>query len=151
MIKDELNLMKTNAKKLPLDLKVLAVISFLAFVFTLLSHNLLPKTAYKAIIPITGWSPGYDYNFFFILILVLLVRPDYNKQVRMMRYFIIGLFLLVVVANTVEWFDIAPEEFTDPNPYLRYSKWQPLYAIVLPIVWIVINSVMLVVKEKGKD
>ena len=151
MIKDDLTQIKTNSKKLPLDLKALIVISFLAFVFTLISHSLLPKTAYKAIIPITGWSPGYEYSNFFIIILLFLVRPDYNKTIRLLRYLILGSFLLVAISNTEEWLAISPEDFTNPNPYLRYSKWQPFYAIVLPIVWIVINSVMLVVERKGKE
>ena len=148
MIKDDLARIKTNCKKLPLDLKVLVVISFLAFVFTLLSHSLLPKTIYKDIIPITGWSPGYEYCNFFIVILMFLVSPDYKRSIRLLRYLIIGSFVLVAISNTTEWFAISPEDFTNPNPYLRYSKWQPFYAIVLPIVWIVINSVMLVMERK---
>ena len=144
---------KTNLEILPVDLKITAMISIICYSFTLFHRIFLPKTIYEEIIPYTGWSPGGEYGFIPIFILIGLlstVNDKFRRHIRISRVLIIGTFLLHLSSGIFDWLEEAPEMYNDPNPYLRYAPLRPIYSILIPIIWISINSMMLLRERKLK-
>jgi hypothetical protein len=43
-----------------------------------------------------------------------------------------------------DWLSITPEDYTNPNPYLRYDTLTPIYTIITPSFWVVVMLTALV-------
>ncbi|WP_325201450.1 hypothetical protein [Flavobacterium sp.] len=135
--------LKTKIGLLPTDLKWLFWFSVYLFSFCTLLLLFVREQLYEQIVPYTGWSPGTIY-FFFIIMLIGMPKTslEMNKDkhmsllnVRRSIVFLLGFYLIIGI---YDWFDSTPEFYNHSNPYLRYDPLRPFFAILLPLLWILI-------------
>ena len=143
IITDYLRKLNTKIRLLPIDLKWLFWFSITLFSICAYSLIFSSEKLYEEIIPYTGWSP--DFVYFIIAIIILnktSLEANQNNlenfiNIRRKVVFLLGIYL---IKGIYEWFDSTPEYYTHTNPYLRYETLRPIYAIFLPLFWILING-----------
>ncbi len=130
----------TSLKNNPLDIKLLllfSIIMTLASTYIELQAN---KDLYETIIPYTGWSPGY---FFMYIVFIIIWSYTIKNQLRstlLLRSYSIFTFGVHLFRGITDWNSVFPEDYTNPNPYLRYDSLRPIYTIALPLFWILIHT-----------
>jgi len=88
-----------------------------------------PKRIKAALIAYTGWAPSSPYLFAALMAWLLLATGDRR---RVMRLWLVVPLLIGAVFGYVS-FTTRGEDFG--NPYLRVSRWQPVWTMVIPAVW----------------
>jgi hypothetical protein len=140
-ITDYLSELNSKIRLLPTDLKWLFWFSVPLFFICTLPLIFAREQLYEKIIPYTGWSPGLIYGIIAIIAVqkTSLVANENNLvnfiNIRRKVVFLLGIYL---VLGIYDWFRTTPEYYTDTNPYLRYEPLRPIYAIFLPLFWILI-------------
>jgi hypothetical protein len=141
IITDYLSLLNTKIRLLPIDLKLLFWFSVPLFFICTLSLIFTREQLYEEIIPYTGWSPGFVYGIIAIIALKktsLEAKQNNLENFINFRYKVVFLLGIYLILGIYEWFDNTPEYYTHTNPYLRYEPLRPIYAIFLPLFWILI-------------
>jgi hypothetical protein len=140
-ITETVNEVLINIKKNPLDIKLLLLFSIVITFISELIQLDSNQNLFVSIIPFTGWSPGREYKMiFFFIILYSYIFRNHQKRLLILRgicTFYIGLSLYDGVSD---WNTILPEDYTNPNPYLRNDSLRPIYTICLPLIWLLIIS-----------
>lgn len=104
--------------------------------FYLFERTLLPQGIREQIIPITGWSPFRDYPMLFFFVMMSLGINSRPLLIRRWQFIPVALLVVSIYHGYVSmtlWNGVEHS-----NPYLRISEWRPLYAIILPSLWILI-------------
>lgn len=132
-------------KKVPFDIILfhLFAVAITAFSFYLdLDRN---KELRTALIPYTGWGFGNRYMFpvFFIPIGLFSFNTKWSTTLLIVRGFIILEMLMECYNGFEDWRSVTPEDYTNPNPYLRYDTLTPIYTMAMPLFWIVVVAVAL--------
>jgi hypothetical protein len=135
--RNNLSEMKTKFRLLPTDLKWLFWFSVSMFFTCTLSMIFAHEQLYEKIIPYTGWCPQNMYLFLAFFVGLAKTQSSLLNFVRI-RYKIVLLLGIYLVLGIYDWFDKTPEYYTHTNPYLRYEPLRPIYAIFLPLFWILI-------------
>jgi hypothetical protein len=135
----------TAIKKLPLDIIAFYLFAIAISVFSfylLLDFN---KELKASLMPYTGWGFGNGYLFMILAISVSLFsyRVSVARTLRNLRIFIIIFMLLDIYSGVEEWRQIVPEDYINPNPYLRYDALTPVYTIGVPLFWALLMAGML--------
>jgi hypothetical protein len=141
IITDYLSELNAKIKLLPTDLKWLFWFSVPLFFICTLPLIFAREQLYEKIIPYTGWSPGFIYGIIAIITLQKTsLEANENNLVNFIniRHKVVFLLGIYLVLGIYDWFDTAPEYYTHTNPYLRYELLRPIYAIFLPLFWILI-------------
>jgi len=132
-------------KKLPFDIIAFYLfaiaVSFFSFYLNLDSN----KNLKASLMPYTGWGFGRGYLFLILTISLSLFtyRVSVARTLRNSRIFIIIIMLLNVYEGIEDWRSITPEDYTNPNPYLRYDTLTPVYTIAVPLFWALLMAVTL--------
>jgi len=155
-IKDRLKDLKAKIRLLPIDLKCLFWFSAPLFFLCILSEIFMNEQVYEKILPYTGWSPGFGYGILALITIqnTSLKTNDSNLanfiSIRKKVVYVLGIYL---IKGIYDWFKKAPEFYIETNPYLKYDPLQPVYAIFLPMFWILIIgwSLMMVFFRKKSD
>jgi hypothetical protein len=79
----------------------------------------------------------------FISLSLFTYRANVTRTLRNLRIFIIIFMLLDIYSGVEEWRQIVPEDYTNPNPYLRYDALTPVYSIGVPLFWALLMAGML--------
>lgn len=131
----------TSVKKNPLDIKLLLLFSIVITFISELIQLDSNRDLYQSIIPFTGSQPGrkYDNLIIFIIVFSYHLRDHQNRLliIRGICTFYIGLSLYDGISD---WTTILPEDYTNPNPYLRYDPLRTIYTICLPLILLLIVS-----------
>ena len=104
----------------------------LAQLLLLLSYRFLPETATSltlCVTPFVGWLPAMPYMFALYWALHLRWRPSPFAHLAA-----IGLLALGAAFGAFDFFRHVGRE-TYGNPMLTASAWQPLWTVVLPLLW----------------
>nr|WP_315143856.1 hypothetical protein [uncultured Flavobacterium sp.] len=141
IITDYLSELKAKIRLLPTDLKWLFWFSAPLFFVCTLPLIFAREQLFEEIIPYTGWSPGFIYGVLaFITLQKTSLEPNENNLVNFVyiRYKAIFILGICLILGIYDWFDTTAEYYTHTNPYLRYEPLRPIYAIFLPLFWILI-------------
>jgi hypothetical protein len=132
-------------KRIPYDIVVFFIFCLAITTFSFYLNLEINKELKSSLIPYTGWGFGRGYlsALFFILLGLLSSKSSVNRTLQVVRIFIILLMLLNVYGGVQDWLSVTPEDYTNPNPYLRYDKLTPIYTIATPLFWILIMTVTL--------
>jgi hypothetical protein len=140
-ITDYLSDLNAKIRLLQTDLKWLFWFSVPLFFICTFPTIFAREQLYEKIIPYTGWSPGFIYG---IIAIIAVQKPSLEANennlvnfinIRHKVVFLLGIYL---VLGIYDWIDTAPEYYIHTNPYLRYEPLRPIYAIFLPLFWILI-------------
>jgi len=88
-----------------------------------------PERIKAALIAYTGWVPSSTYLFAAIMAWLLVATGDRR---RVMRLWLV-VPLLIGVVSGYRSYASRGEDFG--NPYLRVSRWQPVWTMLIPTVW----------------
>jgi hypothetical protein len=141
IITDYLSELNAKIRLLSTDLKWLFWFSVPLFFVSTLPLFFAREQLYEKIIPYTGWSPGVVYG---IIALIAVKNTSFETNdsnlanfinIRYKVVFFLGIYLILGI---YDWFDTTPQWYTVTNPYLRYEPLRPIYAIFLPLFWILI-------------
>lgn len=133
--KEVLNSVKIN----PLDIKLFLVFSFAITLISYFINFESNKDLYESIIPYAGGSPGREYKMiFFFIILYSYIFRNHQKKLLIIRVMSVIYLVFSLYDGISDWTTILPEDYTNPNPYLRYDSLSPLFTIALPLIWIVV-------------
>ncbi len=118
----------------PWPIEVWAFVAFAVSACALLIVLLLPwsKDLRECILPVTGWlglSPVY-----FAAVVVLLGGKESARR-RWLR--VIGLLGVAAVFGTIEY-SFSGGAHPDVNPYLAVSPWRPVWAVAVPLAWLLV-------------
>ena len=126
-------------KKIPLDIKLLFLFSIAMVLISSFIHFESNKHLYESIIPYTGWQPGREYKqIFFFIILYSYIFKNQEKKLLLIRFISVVYIGSSLYDGISDWTAITPEDYINPNPYLRYDSLRPLYTITLPLLWVLI-------------
>ena len=129
----------TAVKKNPLDIKLLLLFSFLIIVIDIIIGFDSNKNIYEIIIPYTGSQPKRPYfSVFFFIIIYSYVFRNHKKILLFIRGICVFFIGFSLYDGIFDWITILPEDYTNPNPYLRYHILAPVYTIALPLFWILV-------------
>ncbi|TBX71323.1 hypothetical protein EZL74_02115 [Flavobacterium silvisoli] len=134
-------------RKIPYDIIAFFFFAVAVSVFSFYLNLDINKKLKASLIPYTGWGFGRGYMFFlfFIPICLLSFKGTVVKTLGILRIFIIISVLMQLFDGVQDWLQVAPEDYTNPNPYLRYDKLTPIYTIGVPLFWLVLMLIMLVI------
>ncbi|MBP6460030.1 MAG: hypothetical protein KA264_08050 [Crocinitomicaceae bacterium] len=135
----------TVLKKLPYDIITFFIFCLAISVFSFYLRLDINKELKSTLMPYTGWSFGRGYlsAMFFILFGLLLFKSSVNKTLQILRIFIILLMSVNVYDGVQDWLSVSPEDYTNPNPYLRYDTLTPIYTIFTPLFWTLLMAITL--------
>ena len=108
------------------------IFTTLAQVLLLLAYRYLPEAASsfsRRIVPFVGWVPAMPYMFALYWALYLRWRPSFFPHIAA-----IGLLVLGAAQGAFDFLRHVGRE-TYGNPMLTASAWQPLWTVVLPLLW----------------
>ena len=88
-----------------------------------------PKWLHEALIPYVGWCPGNTYMFCALGAWQMLASPDHRQVTRL---WLVGCLLIGCVVG-YSTYSNRGEDFG--NPYLRVSRWQPIWTMAIPAAW----------------
>ena len=127
-------------KKLPYDIIVFFLFCMAISVFSFYLNLDINKELKSTLMPYTGWGFGRGYMtaMLFILIGLMTAKGTTYKTLQVLRIFIIILMLLNTYNGIEDWLSITPEDYTNPNPYVRYDALTPIYTIITPSFWVVV-------------
>ncbi len=141
IITDYLSELNAKIRLLPSDLKWLFWFSVPLFFVCIVPLIFAREQLYEKIIPYTGWSPGIIYGVIaFIAVKNTSFETNNSNHANFinLRYKVVLLLGMYLIVGIYDWFDTTAERYTHTNPYLRYEPLRPIYAIFLPLFWILI-------------
>ncbi len=128
-----------SIKKNPLDIKLLLLFSFLITVVSIYINLDSNKDLHESIVPYTGWNPGSDYrHILFFIVLYSFTIKNHQKSILFIRGMSAAFIGFSLYNGVIDCTTISPEDYTNPNPYLRYDSLRPLFTIALPLFWVLI-------------
>lgn len=118
--------------------------SVFALAITIVDFVVVPALAGDVrarFVPFTGWlaSAPYMSSFFFGFLLIFSPNTSRLAQSTIRRRVgrgIVGMLLLEIGYGTFQVFKMGGETFG--NPYLTISHWQPIWTILIPVIWIAV-------------
>jgi hypothetical protein len=124
-------------KKLPFDIIAFYLFAIAISVFSFYLRLDVNKELKASLMPYTGWGFGRGYLFMILAITgsLFTYRVSVDRTLRNLRIFIIIFMLIDVYSGVEDWRSITPEDYTNPNPYLRYDTLTPVYTIGVPLFW----------------
>jgi hypothetical protein len=136
----------TVLKKLPYDIIVFFIFCFAISVFSFYLRLDINKELKSSLMPYTGWGFGRGYMsaMLFIAIGLMSSKSSISRTLQFLRIIVIILMSINVYDGVQDWLRITPEDYTNPNPYLRYDTLTPIYTIASPLFWIIIMILSLI-------
>ncbi len=133
-------------KKLPYDIIVFFLFCMAISLFSFYLNLNINKELKSSLMPYTGWGFGRGYMtaMLFILIGLMSAKGSTSKTIQVLRILVIVLMSVNVYDGVQNWLLITPEDYTNPNPYLRYDTLTPIYTIFTPLFWIIVMLIALV-------
>jgi len=124
-------------KKAPLDIISFYLFAIAISVFSFYLNLDSNKNLKATLVPYTGWGFGIGYLFliFAISSSLFTYRVSVTKTLRNLRVYIIIFMLINVYEGFQDWLSVTPEDYTNPNPYLRYDTLTSIYTIAVPLFW----------------
>lgn len=135
----------TILKKLPYDIIAFFLFAIAVSAFSFYLDLDVNKELKATLIPYTGWGFGNGYLFLvlFIPLAILSFKTTLTKTLRILRIMIILPMLLNAYHGFRDWLEVVPEDYTNPNPYLRYDELTPIYTVATPVFWILLMATTL--------
>jgi hypothetical protein len=136
----------TILKKLPYDIIVFFIFCFTISVFSFYLRLDINKELKSSLMPYTGWGFGRGYMsaMLFIAIGLMSSKSSISRTLQFLRIIVIILMSINVYDGVQDWLRITPEDYTNPNPYLRYDTLTPIYTIATPLFWIIVMILSLI-------
>ena len=127
-------------KKLPYDIIVFFLFCMAISMFSFYLNLDINKELKNTLMPYTGWGFGRGYMtaMVFILIGLMAAKGSTGRTLQFLRIMFIIFMLISVYDGVQDWLSITPEDYTNPNPYLRYNALTPIYTIITPSFWVVV-------------
>ncbi len=132
-------------KKAPYDLIVFFLFALAVVTFSFYLQLDCNKELKASLIPYPGWLFGNCYMFpaFYIPLMLFGSKASEIKTLTLLRGTILALMLLQVYDGIRDYLSATPEDYVNPNPYLRYDALTPIYTIAVPSFWALLMLVML--------
>ena len=128
-----------SLKNNPLDIKLLLLFSLLITVLSIYINLDSNKDLHESIVPYTGWIPGHEYRpILFFIVLYSYTMKNHQISILFIRGMSAAFIGFSLFNGVIDWTTISPEDYTNPNPYLRYDSLRPLFTIALPLFWVLI-------------
>ena len=133
-------------KKLPYDLILFFIFCMAISLFSFYLNLDMNKELKSTLMPYTGWGFGRGYMtaMLFILMGLMTAKGTTYKTLQVLRIVVIILMLLNIYNGIEDWLMITPEDYTNPNPYLRYDALTPIYTIITPSFWSIVMLIAFV-------
>jgi hypothetical protein len=133
-------------KKLPYDIIAFFIFCLAITTFSFYLRLDLNKELKSSLMPYTGWGFGRGYMtaMLFILIGLMSSKSSTSKTLQVLRILVIVLMSINVYDGIQDWLRMTPEDYTNPNPYLRYDTLTPIYTIATPLFWIMVMMIFLI-------
>ena len=135
---------RNNFRRTP---SVFFCLFFFSLVILILNFFILhsDKDLQPLIIPFTGWGFGSDYTLIFIAFLAIISYKDridnpFTKLVKIFYILLISNFVIPFYFGLSDYINVEPQDYTNSNPYLRYTVYTPIYNVLLPLFWILTLS-----------
>ncbi len=128
-------------KWLTLPKGVIAYIIFVGLlnISGLFVNNKINLELYKMVIPYLGWSPWNQYGSFLLIVLFslssVLSENSFIGKGKLVLYYGLSITLVLSIEGAIEYFEIMPEDYLNPNPFLRYTIYTPFFKIFIPAFW----------------
>ena len=113
----------------PLELRAFAVFSLVVVTADFGIEHFGSKHLHEVLIPLTGWVASMPYMFSIFFVFSLMFTRDYRQ-----RFVIDFQLLLQIIYGLWQLSRIRTDNFN--NPYLTVSHWQPIWTILIPLLWI---------------
>ena len=132
-------------KKLPYDIIVFFIFCIAITTFSFYLRLDINKELKASLMPYTGWGFGRGYMsaMLFIVIGLMFSKSSTSRTLQVLRILIIVLMSINVYDGVQDYLSIAPEDYTNPNPYLRYDTLTPIYTIATPLFWTLLMTITL--------
>jgi hypothetical protein len=132
-------------KRIPYDIIVFFIFCLAITTFSFYLRLDINKELKSSLMPYTGWGFGRGYlsALFFILFGLLSFKTSVNRTLQILRIFIILIMLVNIYDGVQDYLSVAPEDYTNPNPYLRYDTLTPVYTIATPLFWTLLMTATL--------
>jgi hypothetical protein len=132
-------------KKAPYDLIVFFLFALAIVTFSFYLQLDCNKELKASLIPYTGWLFGNCYMFpaFYIPLMLIASKASEIKTLILLRGCVLLLMLLQVYDGIRDYLSAMPEDYVNPNPYLRYDALTPIYTIAVPSFWGLLMLIML--------
>jgi hypothetical protein len=132
-------------KKLPLDIIAFYLFAIAISVFSFYLRLDFNKALKASLMPYTGHGFGRGYLFLILAISASLFSYSVSvaRTLRNLRVFIIIIMLLDVYSGVEDWLTVTPEDYLNPNPYLRYDALTPIYTIGISSFWVLLMTGLL--------
>lgn len=132
-------------KKAPYDLMVFLLFALTVVTFSFYLDLDANKELNASLIPYTGWGFGNSYMFplFYIPIMLIASKASELKTLALLRCTVLALMLLQIYNGVEDYLSVTPEDYVNPNPYLRYDALTPIYTIAVPSFWATLMLLML--------
>lgn len=132
-------------KKAPYDLILFFLFALAVVTFSFYLDLDANKELKASLIPYTGWGFGHGYSFlvFYIPLMLFLSKAREMVILILLRSAVLALMLLQVYNGVEDYFSATPEDYVNPNPYLRYDALTPIYTIAVPSFWSLLMLLML--------
>ncbi|RKS01319.1 hypothetical protein [Flavobacterium sp. 102] len=129
-------------KRIPYDIVVFFIFCLAITTFSFYLRLDINKELRTSLMPYTGWGFGRGYMsaMIFILIGLMSSRSSASKTLQILRIIVIVLMSVNLYDGVQDWLLITPEDYTNPNPYLRYDILTPIYTIFTPLFWILLMA-----------
>jgi hypothetical protein len=132
-------------KKAPYDLIAFFLFSLVVVTFSLYLRLDVNKQLYASLLPYLGhgFSNGYFFPLIFIPLMLSSSQASETKTLAVLRCMLLVLLSFPVYDGVQDYLNITPEDYTNPNPYLRYDALTPIYTIAVPTFWSLLMVFML--------
>jgi len=133
-------------KKAPYDLIAFFLFSLVVVIVSLYLRLDVNKQLYSSLLPYLGHGFGNSYFFplFYIPLMLFSSRASETKTLALLRSVVLALMLLQIYHGLRDYLNITPQDYTNPNPYLRYDTLTPIYTIAVPSFWALLMIILLV-------
>lgn len=133
-------------KKLPYDIIVFFLFCMAISAFSFYLNLDINKELKSTLMPYTGWGFGRGYMtaMLFIMIGLTAAKGSTSRTLQFLRILSIILMSVNIYDGVQDWLSITPEDYTNPNPYLRYDTLTPIYTIITPSFWVLVMLAALV-------
>ncbi len=120
----------------PLELRLFAFFSILATLFRLVIAFTPKEILLEKIIPFTGtgWSPGIQYYIFSLIFTTRLIFFNGKGNPSTLKFGIVFILSICIFLGIQGQFDLKDMQ-NSTNPYLRISKYNFIWTILIPVLW----------------
>jgi hypothetical protein len=129
---------KKDFLAVPVELRVYFIFSIVVSLLSILIP-VASSVLWEKIVPSFGWIPAVPYMFSIFMIYALIYNKSIKAKKDQVRNAIIRMLTIQISYGLVIIiFNAVIRENQSQNPYLTIHWFQPIWTILIPVIWIII-------------